>query len=318
MPAGFSAIRRYQPHAIWSTFPIATAHSIAGTLARMSKLPWIADFRDPMAQDDYPRDPATWRSYAKLEQRAIARAERATFTTPSAVEYYRRRYTAYASRFRLLENGYDEGTFSTHSPDGGPLHSGRITLLHSGVVYPEERDPTQLVRAIGELRKRAPEAYARLVVRFRAPVHEELIRELADAFGVADAVEVLPPLPYCDAIGEICRADGLLILQASSCNAQIPAKLYEYVRAARPVLLLTDPDGDTAAAARSVGIASVAMLDDAAAIERLLRAFIAGEHEGMKPELSKIAKASRRSRTAELAAMLDELAPRSAASSGRR
>ena len=52
---GLSLLRRHRPRVIWSTFPIATAHLIALTLHRLSGLPWVADFRDPMTE----RDPAT-------------------------------------------------------------------------------------------------------------------------------------------------------------------------------------------------------------------------------------------------------------------
>ena len=44
---------------------------------------------------------------------------------------------------------------------------------------------------------------------------------------------------------------GLLLLQASNCNDQVPAKAYEYLRCHRPVLALTDPAGDTAELLRS-------------------------------------------------------------------
>jgi hypothetical protein len=42
-------------------------------------------------------------------------------------------------------------------------------------------------------------------------------------------------------------ADLLLVFQGSYFNAQIPAKIYEYLRAQRPVFSVLDPDGDTAA-----------------------------------------------------------------------
>lgn len=58
---GLRMIREFQPQAIWSTYPIATAHLIGHELACRSGLPWVADFRDPMAQEGYPSDPKTWR-----------------------------------------------------------------------------------------------------------------------------------------------------------------------------------------------------------------------------------------------------------------
>ena len=62
-----------------------------------------------------------------------------------------------------------------------------------------------------------------------------------------------PPIGYGEALAEMISSDALLILQASNCNDQIPAKLYECLRARRPILGLTDPAGDTAAALRAAG-----------------------------------------------------------------
>jgi len=50
----------------------------------------------------------------------------------------------------------------------------------------------------------------------------------------------------------------LLLLQASNCNSQIPAKVYEYLRAGKPILALTDPEGDTATLLRNLGINTIA------------------------------------------------------------
>src|ERR1017187_600848 len=56
---GMKMIREFRPDALWSTYPIATAHLIGAELQRRSGIPWVADFRDPMAQDGYPPDPKT-------------------------------------------------------------------------------------------------------------------------------------------------------------------------------------------------------------------------------------------------------------------
>ena len=49
---GLGLIRKYRPSLLWSTYPIATAHLIGLTLHRLSGIPWIADFRDPMTDKD--------------------------------------------------------------------------------------------------------------------------------------------------------------------------------------------------------------------------------------------------------------------------
>jgi glycosyltransferase involved in cell wall biosynthesis len=304
VPAGLELIRRYRPQVLWSTYPLATAHCVGRTLQGLSGLPWIADFRDPMAQDGYPEDAALWRSFDRVERASIARARFSTFTTPSAVSEYRRRYPDHAPRIALLENGYDEESFAD-ARGGEPLNPGRATLLHSGIVYPSERDPTSVFAALARLKHHHRASYERLRVRFRAPAHGQMLRTLAATHDVAEAIEILPAIGYREALAEMMRADALLILQAANCNAQVPAKLYEYLRARRPILVLTDPAGDTARVARDAGLAAIAPLDDAAAIAALVCTFLADPTHGTLPGEAAIAGASRRGRTRELAALLD-------------
>ncbi|WP_405234341.1 glycosyltransferase [Lentisalinibacter salinarum] len=305
VPAGLIAIRRFKPDAIWSTYPIATAHRISCTLARLTRLPLVADFRDPMAQEGYPSDPATWRSFERIERRTVGLAARSVFTTPGARESYRRRYPAQAERFEVIENGYDEKAFEDAPYSESPLTPRKMTLLHSGVIYPAERDPNELFAAIAMLKKETPELFGRLLVRFRASMADRLLYELAERYDVSTAVEICGAMPYREALGEMQAADGLLILQASSCNEQIPAKFYEYLRARRPLILLSDSAGDTAHVARQAGIDDMASLHDRHEIFLLLKRFL-NEDKQLLPSDDAIAAASRYARTKELASVLDK------------
>jgi glycosyltransferase involved in cell wall biosynthesis len=304
VPAGLRLVRRYRPVAIWSTYPIATAHVIGGWLARLTGLPWIADFRDPMAQDGYPADPATWRAFASIESETIARAAASVFVTRSAAALYRRRYPAACERIVVIENGFDERSFAGISPAARPLVPGRRTLLHSGIVYPWERDPTRLFAALAAL-KRAGRA-GDLLIRFRASEQDDFLRVLARSYDVTDLIELAPPIPYREALEEMQRADGLLLLQASNCNEQIPAKAYEYLRAGRPILGLTDPKGDTADLLSRCGVRYIAPLDDAFAIETILPRFMT-DLEAARPDMSAVAGCRREIRTRELAGLLDRV-----------
>ena len=307
VPAGLRLIRRLNPQVLWSTYPIATAHSIGHALARISGLPWIADFRDPMAQDGYPADPAIWRSFKRIETRTIALAYRSIFTAPSAARRYKERYPAHSERISIIENGFDEESFAHVQETGLPTTGRPIVLLHSGIVYPSERDPTALFVALGNLRRQGRMAPGNVVLRFRAPVHDTMLNDLAIRHGVKDVVEVAPPLSYREALAEMLAADGLLVLQAANCNEQIPAKLYEYLRAGRPILGLTDPDGDTARTLQAAGIKHIAALEDEATIADMLGRFIGAVQSGNAPRAdpASVRRASRRERTALLAHALD-------------
>jgi len=180
-------------------------------------------------------------------------------------------------------------------------------LLHSGIVYPAERDPTQLFEALGRLKAAGTIQAGALVIRFRAPVHDDLLQSLATRYAVTEFIDCQPPVPYRDALAEMLAADGLLVMQAANCNEQIPAKIYEYLRANRPILTLTDPQGDTATTLRAAGATDIARLDSAEDICRILPLFVNAIREGraVLPSRHAVANASREGRTAELAKLLE-------------
>jgi glycosyltransferase involved in cell wall biosynthesis len=313
---GLSLIREHQPEVIWSTYPIATAHLIGARLAQRSGLPWVADFRDPMAQQGYPADPVTHAQFVRIEHEALQRAAVASFTTPGAAADYARRYPAFASRIAIVENGYDEASFAGVDADAiarrGPLNPGALTLLHSGIVYPSERDPTQLMVALRRLLDRGLADPKRLKLRFRAAVADDLLQRLAAEHGVSDFIETLPPVPYKQALEEMLRADALLVMQADNCNEQIPAKIYEYLRAGRPILGLAAPEGDTASVLRNAGVSSIAALESADAVTAVLASFVESLTRGTvapcKPEA--VRAASREARTRTFAQIFERAAGR--------
>ncbi len=307
---GMSMIKRYRPDAIWSTYPIATAHVIGSTLARRSGLPWIADFRDPMAQDGYPSDPRAWKAYQRIEQDALRHARVAVFTTPGCAALYRTRYPDVpADRSVVIENGYDEETFARAAAErvDDRARDPRFVLLHSGIVYPDERDPRPLFEALGRLRRDGALTAATFCLRLRASAYDDRLAALAVEHDIVDLVSLEPAIPYHAALQEMLDVDGLLILQASNCNQQIPAKLYEYVRAMRPVLALTDAVGDTATTLRAAGLTSIAPLDDAGAIATALTAFVARVRDGVEAIAAPaaVAASSRAGRAQSLADLLD-------------
>ncbi|WP_296502328.1 glycosyltransferase [Rhodoferax sp.] len=310
---GLKLIEEFKPNAIWSTYPIATAHVIASALHRKTGIPWIADFRDPMAQHDYPVDPRTKQRYLDIEADAVRQARYCVFTTPSAARMYQQRYPAAAGRMVVLENGYDEESFSPaalapHEASGPAAGTQPLLMLHSGIVYPLERDPTQLFIALARLRSEGTLGPAELRIRFRASVHDDLLRQLAQTHGAQDFIELSPAIPYREALAEMMAADVLLVMQASNCNAQIPAKIYEYLRAGKPILALTDPEGDTAGVLRSAGLNDVARLDSVEEIAALLPALVRDWREGkaVLPQTLAVQQASRHGRSQALVALLEQ------------
>lgn len=308
---GMRMINTHKPAAIMSTFPIATAHRIGLSLQKRSGLPWIADFRDSMTEPGYPRDPVTWKIQRKLEAQVVKHCTKAVFTTEPTRQMYAERYPEYDdTRWSVIENGFDEENFldAEADLDSTPIGaSGQITLVHSGVLYPTERDPRPFFAALAKLKGDGKVSALNLRIILRATGSDGLYQPMIAELGIGDIVFLEPVVAYRDALREMLRADGLLLFQGSVCNHQIPAKIYEYYRAGKPILALVDPRGISASMLREVGVPDIADIASAENIADTLVSLMATLKEGQRTGVAKdaAAKNSRKSRSAELANLLN-------------
>lgn len=285
IPSGLRLIWIYRPKVIWSTYPISTAHLIGFLLHKLTRVPWVADFRDPMTEgelgsaDQHPTDAITWKIRRWLERLIVLNCTKLVLVAPGALSMYQKRYPEVpASRWMLISNGYDEESFITAERLIAETReeSTRLLLLHSGLLYAEvgDRNPSLFFAALANLRQAGKVDASSLRVVLRASGHDDLYRGLICEKGLDDMVFLEPSISYIDALAEMLRADGLVLVQGSVSNPNIPAKLYEYLRARRPIFALTDEKGDTAAVLRSVKVGTLASLDSVSSIELGLEKFL--------------------------------------------
>jgi hypothetical protein len=125
-------------------------------------------------------------------------------------------------------------------------------------------------------------------------------------------VDLAPPIPYRQAVGEMLGADLLLVFQGPNFNSQIPAKVYEYLRAGRPILGLVDPKGDTAAQLRQFEATLLADIRDESDIAGRLGDWLRlRDGPGMPGQLERnihaVRRYSRSSHAQALARLFDDL-----------
>lgn len=306
--AGRAAIKAEQIDAIFSTFPIASAHVIARNLHRASNLPWIADFRDPMATPTYPHDRKLRDLWTSIQNDVIREASCITVTTPGAAAFYRRMYGGLPeNRIAVIENGFDPEAFTELDASGSPVEHAPLTLLHSGILYPRERDPGPFFRALRTLKFEGTVSSSVLRVVLRASGFEDKFAAMVEQLEITDLVQFAGALPYREALKEMLAASALLLFQAKVCNDQIPAKAYEYLYARRPILGLTDPAGDTGQLLKRFAVPGVTALEDESGITQMLRSALRlirrGEYR--VPQLDEVMSVSRRAGAAQLAEVLD-------------
>jgi hypothetical protein len=243
---GLGLIQKHKPQVLWSTYPIATAHLIAYFLHRLTRIPWVADFRDPMNEIDpvtkerWPKDPKIWRARGWIESRTVKSCARAVFVTQGARRIYAERYAELPpDRWAVISNGYSEESFATAEAlrNGYRPAGNKLVLLHSGVLYPTpDRHPGHFFAALAELRKSRKISSENLRVILRASSSESVYQEQILQHGLEGIISLEPPIAYNQALAEMLSVDGLLIFRAtipippSQQNCTIPASSSPHFR----------------------------------------------------------------------------------------
>ncbi|MEL7537972.1 MAG: glycosyltransferase [Pseudomonadota bacterium] len=303
--AGKRLIKRYKPKIIWSTFPITSSNVVACRLAEWSKLPWISDLRDPITLDGYPVDPTRYKQAVAIEKKTIKHASKVVFTAEHTRQIYLGRYPELEGRAELIPNGYDEANFPQLTEEAMKSDK-RLFLLHSGAMQPKGRNPGTFFAALRKLKERGVVSAEKLRVVFRASGFDGQYRGMAEEAGVDDIVTLEPHLPYEKAIREMVSADGLLVFQGTIYNHAMPAKVYEYLYARRPMLGIVDKAGETNHALGEMGITATADIADPDEIADKLEEFLTelGNGSYSLPSDSIVKKYSRRSQVMVLSQLL--------------
>ncbi|MGH7847229.1 MAG: glycosyltransferase, partial [Candidatus Binatia bacterium] len=188
-----------------------------------------------------------------------------------------------------------------------------FVMLHAGMVTPEFRDPFPLLEVLAELVKQEKLPRKEVRVCFQGGgsyVESAAFTERVRALGVPGLVEVRPRVSYYEALRCLFRAHALVLLQDSEDTRHlIPAKAFEYLRAGRPVVALTNK-GATADLIRETGAGYVMDPKEPAEIRAaLLNLFSRNGHAPGRPARAPDAlkKYERRSQAERLASVLEGL-----------
>ncbi|MCC6340907.1 MAG: glycosyltransferase [Bryobacterales bacterium] len=225
---------------ILSTFPPMGAHWAAWMLARNSGLPWIADFRDPMASP-FRKILSPWHFHFRqwMEDRIIRAADLTIANTDAAAEVWRQRHPRLRGRVHVIWNGFDPEQRISALPL--PKRDYRL-LSHAGQLY-YGRTAAPLIESISRLVDSGRLPPSRIRVRLLGPAQHGTLPPpdvLARAQRKGWLELQLESIPQADARRLTQTSDGLLLVQPQS-SVQVPGKLYEYLQIGRPILAFVPP-----------------------------------------------------------------------------
>jgi glycosyltransferase involved in cell wall biosynthesis len=235
----------------------------------------VADFRDPWARAPWREDRFAFekRAWTILERAIVTRADAVLFVTETNRRDFADCYgETVASRFHVVPNGCDLADFDGLT--AAPPPAGRFVLLHAGSLY-GARNPAPLLRALRNAIARGAIEPARVRLRFVGRVGVTGLHAAVRDLGLEQVVEFASHVPRRVILQEMLDASALLVVQPVT-TVSVPAKLYEYMGAGRPVLALAEPGGETAEIIRRYNAGIAVHTEDEGAIERALIALMTG------------------------------------------
>lgn len=232
---GMNIIVKKKPDVILSTYPAFTAHCIAYYLVRKFNIPWVMDFRDPLRHHYDLNYRNLNKFFIWLEGVFINRCSSAVFTSDLAKILYENKYPSLDNKLFTIRNG-----FSSIIPDKSSKE--KLLILHSGVLYPNDRNIDEILYAVFDLLQYKPDFRKKLTVRFRGAnstcKQDYLIKTLA----LEDIFQFCSTISYEESLNEIGSANILLVVQNGVFKNQIPGKIYDYIASKKNIICYVTKD----------------------------------------------------------------------------
>jgi hypothetical protein len=275
IPTCLKIIRRDSIECVISTGPPFSSHLVGLAVKKLTRIKWIAEFRDPWVGNE--QRPSVLRSglsntlNQKLEAAVIRHADRLVCVTPAMTDHYRNAYSRLAAeKWVTITNGFQRQDFDALGP---VARSPKFTISYLGsLVY--ARSPECLFHAVGELIRERAIPSEDLTIRFIGKcryAEGRSVEAMAGDHGLQGIVEVIDFLPRLEALKEMLRAHVLLLL-ANQQALQVPGKAYEYLAAGAKILAVTEEKGATADFIKRVG-GCVVPPDDHISIKKIIKSW---------------------------------------------
>ncbi len=263
--------------AIVTTGPPHSMHLIGMGVAQQLPIPWVADFRDPWTKIDYYAElKLTKRADAKhraLEKQVLLHATKVVTVSRHWAEDFN---AVNNGNTEVITNAFDENDFRG---EAGPLYAGFL-LHHVGMVN-KARNPELFWKVLHALCDEDKQFAADLRVQLTGKTDHSVL-ECVSKYRLEKNLIRIDHVSHKEAISSMRRSPVLLLLLNDTHDilGRIPAKVFEYLAAARPVLAVGDTNGDAAQIIRDAGAGEVAELQNEdsirAAIMKLYAAFRSG------------------------------------------
>ncbi len=241
---GWHIIRKENIDLIYSTSCPYTDHLIAYFLKRLTRKPWIADFRDPWSHS-LKAPQIRFRKWIdrKLEKLVLSSTDR-TVTVTKPIENEFKAIYPYG-QYVTITNGYDEDDF--HNIDRQKKSIQKWNITYTGILF-RENSPNTFLLALSHLLKEKPALSDNMVVRFVGQLDnpgEMDNYHYLKSLNLGSVIELIPYQSHEVSIQYALSADVLLLIVNDGPYREgvMTSKVFEYLRCQKPILAVVPPNG---------------------------------------------------------------------------
>jgi glycosyltransferase involved in cell wall biosynthesis len=305
---GLDIIRKEGIDAILSTSPPPTSHIVANYLKRKTRLPWIADFRDPWTQHgDYWSLSGAHRKFEDdIEQTVVGNADRLVFVTELELEGFAGKYPSVADKLALIPNGFDAEDFRDLIRRPEP----RMVFSYVGSVY--HHYPLTFLKALEELSNEIPGFSDNVRVVFCGKVHPDKQKEMK-TYKLGNMLEVAGQVTHREALEQLANSNVLLLsfVDKPEFTRIYTTRIFNYLAIDRFILATIPPESHAADLIRKTNSGVVIHPDDVGAIKKrigeLYEEFRYRKKIAVHQNREVLAQFNRFDQTKKLAGILDDL-----------
>jgi glycosyltransferase involved in cell wall biosynthesis len=289
---GLEIIKEEDIDLIYSTSPPASSHLAAAHLKRKTGLPWVADFRDAWLSDPDRNNNLHNRirsaTVEKLQERwVVENADRIiTVSEPIKEDLLNRYPSLRAENVIIIENGFDPIDFR----DLDKKSLNKFTFTITGSFSKQHRDPAPLIDGVQELLKEQAQLIQEFQILLVGPYKSEQA-DLVSRYGLKDVVHFIGPVSYKESLTYQISSDVNVFLYVGPSdrrsNQMMSGKLFEYLGAGKPILVITNPDTSAAQLVKNIKVGEAVNPHDPQEIAKALSGFIKrkGEKLNLTEEL---------------------------------
>lgn len=220
--------------AIITVGPPHSSHLIGLKLSKLFHLPHVPILIDPWVDivyyKDFKRSGLTVSIDKYFEKSVLANAGHVIFVTKSMQEDFVAKYPFVQNKSTVLYWGYNEENFTGIEKFVNPTEEK--ILLHAGNIF-DYQNPKQLWKYLSKRIAQGEKLKLQFIGTISPEVKDSIIQN-----DLEKVTEYLGFLPYQEVIKRICSADYLLVCTTE--KRHVPGKLFEYLRAQRPILCFGD------------------------------------------------------------------------------